>query len=91
MVIFLTRWKNLGTGPDNDLHKRQFGDCSSITLRVRAGALPSAFKSGEEFKIDSLLSPGSSDELFQAQRRGVSVHDGTLLAQGTLGYSMKLR
>jgi len=70
MAMFFTRWKNLGTGPDDEDWKRNFQpwDClPPITIQFEAGTLHSVFENGEDFMLDSLVSRENIAELFRAQ------------------------
>jgi hypothetical protein len=82
MAMFFTRWKNLGAGPDDEDWKRNFRPWDRLpptAVQFQAGALSSAFENGEEFKLDSLLSPENKTELFRAQNKWLSIHDEALV------------
>jgi hypothetical protein len=68
-VVFNTRWKDLGSGPDDEIWKAHIKPQNYLLIprkiRFGLGELSSAFQQGEPFKFDSLLTPNNTEALFQ--------------------------
>jgi len=79
--MFFARWKNLGTGPDHVDWRRHFRptipwhNLPPTILQSQERVLSAAFDDGEEFKVDSLLSPENKSKLFRAQLKSLSTYD----------------
>jgi hypothetical protein len=68
-TILLTRWKDLGEGPDSEVFKTQFRERVVGVGDLYDRSISSAFEGGKEYQIDSLMTPENRRRLLTLQTR----------------------